>query len=121
MLNLILAGALGEAKGLIVLQEHAGCRGPALHTAEYKVSVQVLVDIGAGIGMFSLAAAARGHSVVAFEMADNSLESFKASIAYNGFEKLIHIEEVDFPRTFAECMVKISPLQPQVLVVSKRV
>ena len=55
---------------------------------------QVLVDIGAGIGMFSLAAAARGHSVIAFEMAEKSLQSFRASIAYNGFEPLIKVHQV---------------------------
>jgi FkbM family methyltransferase len=55
---------------------------------------QVLVDIGAGIGLFSLAAAARGHSVIAFEMAEKSLQSFQASIAYNGFAKLIKVHQV---------------------------
>ena len=44
--------------------------------------------------MFSLAAASRGHPVLAFELANNSLQSFKASIAYNGFDKLIALHEV---------------------------
>eukprot|EP00884_Botryococcus_braunii_P017341 jgi/Botrbrau1/4290/Bobra.0390s0030.1 len=38
-------------------------------------------------------AAARGHRVVAFEMSPTSLEPFRASIAYNGFEKLIQVHE----------------------------
>uniref|UniRef100_A0A383WPH4 Methyltransferase FkbM domain-containing protein n=1 Tax=Tetradesmus obliquus TaxID=3088 RepID=A0A383WPH4_TETOB len=51
----------------------------------------VLVDIGAGHGFFSLAAAARGHRVIAFETAPGSLAAFKASIAYNGFGSLIEL------------------------------
>jgi len=74
---------------------------------------QVLVDIGAGIGMFSLAAAARGHSVIAFEMAEKSLQSFHASIAYNGFEPLIKVHQVTplipSANLWAACMC-ISPL-----------
>lgn len=49
----------------------------------------VLVDVGAGHGFFSLAAAARGHRVVAFEAAPASLAAMQASIAYNGFAPLI--------------------------------
>ncbi|KAI8469837.1 MAG: hypothetical protein J3K34DRAFT_385638 [Monoraphidium minutum] len=51
----------------------------------------VFVDVGAGEGFFSLAAAARGHRVLAFEAAPASLEAFRASIAYNGFEGLIEV------------------------------
>jgi hypothetical protein len=51
----------------------------------------VLVDVGAGHGFFSLAAAARGHRVIAFETAPGSLAAFKASIAYNGFGSLIEL------------------------------
>lgn len=58
--------------------------------------VQALVDIGAGIGMFSLAAASRGHPVIAFERANNSLQSFQSSIDYNGFGKLITLHQVFF-------------------------
>ncbi len=52
------------------------------------------MDIGAGNGYFSLAAAARGHRAIAFELSNNSLASFEASIAYNGFEKLITVHKV---------------------------
>jgi FkbM family methyltransferase len=51
----------------------------------------ILVDVGAGHGFFSLAAAARGHRVIAFETAPGSLAAFKASIAYNGFGSLVEL------------------------------
>ena len=47
--------------------------------------VQVLVDVGAGVGYFSLAAAARGHQAIAFELSTKSVASFEASMDYNGF------------------------------------
>lgn len=53
-----------------------------------------LVDVGAGYGFLTLAAAARGHRVHAFEMAPLSLEAFEASIAYNGFEHLVTLHKV---------------------------
>ncbi|KAF8068401.1 HOC1 [Scenedesmus sp. PABB004] len=49
----------------------------------------ILVDVGAGQGFFSLAAAARGHRVIAFEASPRSLAAFRASVAYNGFDRLI--------------------------------
>ncbi len=55
---------------------------------------QVLLDVGAGSGYFSLAAAARGHRAIAFELANASLASFEASIAYNGFGRLIMLHKV---------------------------
>ena len=57
----------------------------------------MLVDIGAGIGFFSLAAAARGHAALAFELAPNSVESLQASIDYNGFGKLVTVHQVRSP------------------------
>lgn len=51
----------------------------------------VLVDVGAGYGFFSLAAAARGHRVHAFELAPASLDALEASIDYNGFKHLIEV------------------------------
>lgn len=51
--------------------------------------MQVLLDVGAGSGYFSMAAAARGHRVIAFELSPRSLLSFEASIAYNGFQDRI--------------------------------
>jgi len=54
----------------------------------------VLLDVGAGSGYFSLAAAARGHRVIAFELSPRSLLSFEASIAYNGFQDRIALHKV---------------------------
>ncbi|GIL46724.1 hypothetical protein Vafri_3637 [Volvox africanus] len=54
----------------------------------------VLVDVSAGTGFFSLAAAARGHKVVAFETSARSIEAFSTSIVYNGFEDRIRLYNV---------------------------
>lgn len=51
----------------------------------------VLVDVGAGYGLLSLAAAARGHRVHAFELGPASLEALEASIQHNGFEHLVQV------------------------------
>jgi len=56
--------------------------------------MQVLVDVGAGNGYFSLAAAARGHDVIAFELSNASVASFEASARYNGFQKAITLHKV---------------------------
>ena len=56
--------------------------------------MQVLLDIGAGQGLFSLAAAARGHRAIAFELSANSLASMEASIAFNGFQDLLTLHKV---------------------------
>ncbi len=58
---------------------------------------QVLLDVGAGNGYFSLAAAARGHDVIAFELSNASLASFEASAKYNGFQKAITLHKVTNP------------------------
>ena len=55
--------------------------------------VQVLVDVGAGVGYFSLAAAARSHQAIAFELSTKSVASFEASMDYNGFQKAITIHK----------------------------
>lgn len=49
----------------------------------------MLLDIGAGLGMFTLAAAARGHRVIAMEASPNSTEALLESIRYNGWQKRI--------------------------------
>ena len=56
--------------------------------------VQVLVDVGAGIGYLSLAAAARGHSVIAFELATRTLVSFAASMQHNNLSHAITLHQV---------------------------
>eukprot|EP00887_Chlorella_sp_A99_P001125 scaffold14.g1125.t1 len=57
-------------------------------------SKAVLVDVGAGYGLVALAAAARGHRVVAFELAPRSLEALEAAIARNGFGHLIDLQRL---------------------------
>ncbi|KAG2453558.1 hypothetical protein HYH02_001777 [Chlamydomonas schloesseri] len=54
----------------------------------------VLVDVSAGQGFFSLAAAARGHTVVAFESSGRSLEAFSAAVLYNGFQDRVRLYNV---------------------------
>ncbi len=61
---------------------------------DLQVILQVLLDIGAGQGLFSLAAAARGHRAIAFELSANSLASMEASIAFNGFQDLLTMHKV---------------------------
>lgn len=53
----------------------------------------VLVDVGAGYGLLSLAAAARGHLVHAFELGPASLEALEASLAHNGFQHLVTVHK----------------------------
>lgn len=73
---------------------------PPLYLLEPAAScvclIQVLIDVGAGNGFFSLAAAARGHRAVAFEMSNRSVASFEASIADNGFEKAIALHKASY-------------------------
>ena len=54
----------------------------------------VLLDLGAGLGAASLAAAARGHRVVAAEAGPQNAAALRASALYNGFEDLIELHEV---------------------------
>ena len=81
---------------------------------------QVLVDIGAGNGYFSLAAAARGHRAIAFELSNSSLASFEASVAYNGFEKMVTIHKV-LLRRLSAVLRSIYPPQCLELVTFLRV
>ena len=53
----------------------------------------MLVDVGAGVGYFSLAAAARGHQAIAFELSTKAVASFEASMDYNGFQKAITLHK----------------------------
>ena len=74
--------------------------------ADLATFPQVLVDVGAGNGYFSLAAAARGHDVIAFELSNASLASFEASTAYNGFQKAITLHKVAF---LVLCILDVMP------------
>ncbi|GAX86335.1 hypothetical protein CEUSTIGMA_g13747.t1 [Chlamydomonas eustigma] len=53
-----------------------------------------LVDVGAGQGLFSLAAAARGHRSIAVEASDPSSSAMLASAAQNKFEGLLELHAV---------------------------
>lgn len=52
---------------------------------------QGLVDVGAGLGFFTLAAASRGHPVVAFESDIKSVEALRESVQYNGFGSFVNV------------------------------
>ena len=65
-----------------------------MHWSYVDWIVQVLLDIGAGQGLFSLAAAARGHRAVAFELSAKSVASMEASIAFNGYQDLVTLHQV---------------------------
>ena len=54
----------------------------------------VVVDVGAGYGLVSLAAASEGHRVVAFELGPKPLEAFKESIDRNDLGDLISVQEM---------------------------
>ena len=66
--------------------------------------VQLLVDVGAGSGLFSLAAAARGHPVLAFELSPKSVASLQASVEYNGFQKLLSLHQVRCMQCVPDCL-----------------
>ena len=75
-------------------------RGPnlvdiILGSMDLKGNRGVFVDVGAGYGLASLAAASRGHKVIAFEVGSKSLEAFKESITRNSFEDMITVH--NFP------------------------
>ena len=53
----------------------------------------VLLDVGAGLGFFSLAAAARGFPVIAYEWGGGD-ELLQASAAHNGFGELVDVRVV---------------------------
>ncbi len=56
--------------------------------------MKVLLDVGAGMGFYSLAAAAVGLQVEAFGSGQLDLLSFHASTAYNGYTEAIRIHQV---------------------------
>lgn len=74
--------------------------------------------MGAGYGFLSLAAAARGHKVHAFELAPASLEAFEASIGYNGFGHLIEVHKLPLGAPHQEEYICIVPRQKPAAVSS---
>ena len=96
---------------------HRGHGPTFLEATACALPDQVLLDVGAGAGDFSLAAAARGHRAIAFELSNASLASFEASIAYNGFGKLISLHKVGCgPETLSmpSPLLSLRPLSPEV-------
>lgn len=79
------------------ISSSAGLLSPAASPGTLRGGV--LVDVGAGQGFFSLAAAARGHRVIAFEASPTSLAALKAGIAYNGFGDLISVHNTPLGAT----------------------
>ena len=53
-----------------------------------------LLDVGAGLGYYSLAAAARGHRVIAYEAEAAASGLFDASVAHNGFGPRVDLRRV---------------------------
>lgn len=63
-------------------------------TGMRRSHLQVLLDIGAGLGFFSLAAAARGRQAIAVELSPRNLAALQAAVAFNGFQRLVRVEQV---------------------------
>ncbi|KAL3159283.1 hypothetical protein ABBQ32_011245 [Trebouxia sp. C0010 RCD-2024] len=100
--------ALAPTRGPTVLEALIGSLGG-------RGSNRVLLDIGAGQGLFSLAAAARGHRAIAFELSPNSLASFEASMAFNGFQDLITLHKVALgQQNESICVERGGPPKPHI-------
>lgn len=54
----------------------------------------ILLDVGAGIGFYTVTAAVRGHPVVAAELAPRSVAALQASLEENGVDGLVRISNV---------------------------
>jgi len=80
----------------------AGAAGSSASTGAGQLPA--LLDIGAGYGMMSLAAASRGHPVLAFEAAPQSAWALAASIEYNGFPDTILVHRALGDRTEHVCL-----------------
>ena len=68
-----------------------------------------LLDVGSGLGYFSLAAAARGHRVISYEWGESAVPLLRASIAHNGFGPRVELRTArvggrgeEFCRTLTE-------------------
>jgi FkbM family methyltransferase len=71
-----------------------GALGKAAPDSPAAADKPVFLDIGAGIGFYSMTAAARGHRVIATELAHRSVAVFRDSIEQNGFQALIDVRGV---------------------------
>lgn len=69
-----------------------------------------LVDVGAGHGFYSLAAAARGHDVLAVELSTRSVRALQASIEYNGWQGRVQLAQVALGAAAgATCLQRAGP------------
>src|SRR5207302_1788440 len=57
-----------------------------LRVSEGLRGAATLVDVGAHLGSFSLAAAAAGHRVLAIEAGTDNVRLLRTAVAYNGFD-----------------------------------
>jgi FkbM family methyltransferase len=78
-----------EPRAPVALIE-ALCRAPP----DAQGNKPVLLDVGAGLGAYTLTAAARGHRVIATELAVRSNAALCASIKLNGYDGLVHLHNV---------------------------
>eukprot|EP00727_Mastigamoeba_balamuthi_P004970 m51a1_g14471 hypothetical protein (362) ;mRNA; r:681379-682520 len=77
----VIGGGMWEAHGIDTMLRHlraAGGRG-------------LVVDVGANIGLYTLAAAAEGHHVLAFEASATTAELLWRSVLLNGLAPLVHL------------------------------
>eukprot|EP00347_Sterkiella_histriomuscorum_P010148 403377418 len=73
---------------------------------ENRDKVITLIDVGANIGWFSLAAASKGFNVIAFEPFIENINGFKASIQANsGFDYFITLYEVGLSNEDKTCQL----------------
>jgi FkbM family methyltransferase len=81
-------GAHGDPLARAVLER--GCPGDlACELALHLLGAgQTLIDVGAGVGTVSLAAAASGCRVLALEASSASVRLLRTAVAYNGFESV---------------------------------
>lgn len=86
-------------------KQAAGAARPTCPHACLPAPACLPADVGAGYGLLSLAAAARGHRVHAWELGPGSLEGLQASLAHNGFEHLVQVGGLGGGGWWYECVV----------------
>ena len=101
----------GWPAGRLLARGFCICRGRANHAALPPLHCPA-ADVGAGYGLLSLAAAAQGHRVHAFELGPASLEALEASLAHNGLEHLVQVHKEALGSLDQEGYTCILPRQP---------
>ena len=87
-----VVGSLGASS--LPLSNTTSTENSTINSSGGGVSSGALIDVGAGYGIISLAAAARGHRVHSFELGPGSLRALEASIERNGFGSLVQVHKV---------------------------